>query len=260
MTVSPAKPYLELRRLAISAIATTWLATLAGCSTMVQAPEGSATSQPPATQPPIKLSENDVFFHERVFRVGSRYWSGMCGYTIHGNHDSTQVPRPEWAISIDEFMDRDTPVVRVRAVAFEVVSKERDSPRRPRPPIKALTFTLAGEREPLTAHIVGQPSGDNAVEATLETPLAQELLEAFYDAQPIKISLTYQDDATEVLEVHAWADRRKFTGLNGYLHQCLQRLDPVPAGVKEVKYKLVSPGSGYGFGFESPNSNTAPWD
>ncbi len=228
---------------------------------MTQAPGGSATSQPPATQAPIQLSMNDVLFHERVFSVGSRYSSGMCGYTIHGNFDSRQVPRPEWAISIDESMERDTPVVRVRAVAFEVVSRERDSPRKPHPPITALTFTLEGEREPLTAHIVGSTGKMNAITATLEAAPTQSLLEAFYDgAQPIRISLTYQDGATQVLEVRSWSDHRQFRGVNGYLHQCLERLVPVPAGVKEIKYTLVSPGRAYGFGFESPNTETAPWD
>ncbi len=234
--------------------------SFAGCSTMMQAPAGSATSQPPSTQSPIKLSGNDVVFHERVFSVGSRYWSGMCGYTIHGNYDSRRVPRPEWAISIDELVDGDAPVVRVSAVAFEVVSRERDSSRQLRPPITALTFTLEGEREPLTADIGGRTSGDNVVEATLETAAAQGLFAALYEARPIKISLTYQNGMTDLLEVRSWADRRQFTGLNGYLHQCLERLDPVPAGVKELRYKLVSSGRGYGFGYESPNSNTAPWD
>ncbi len=184
----------------------------------------------------------------------------MCGYTIHGNYDARQVPRPEWAISIDELVDADTPVVRVRAAAFEVVSPERDSPRQPCPPITALTFTLEGEREPLTAHIGGRTSGDNVVEGTLETASAQGLFTAFYEARPIKISLTYPNGATELLEVRGWADRRQFTGLNGYLHQCMERLDPVPVGVKELRYTLVSSGRAYGFGFESPNSNTVPWD
>ena len=100
----------------------------------------------------------------------------------------------------------------------------------------------------------------NAVTATLETAPAQRLLEAFYEARPVRISLAYQDGASEVLAVRNWSDLRQFTGRNGYLHQCLEHLNTVPAGVKEVQYTLVSPGRGYGFGFESPNSNTAPWD
>lgn len=244
----------------IAGCAAAWLATLAGCTGVALTSEGNATSKPPATRPPIRLSENDVLFHERVFRIGSRYWSGMCGYMIRGNYDSRQVPRPEWAISIDELMDRDTPVVRVRAVAFEVTSNGSEAPRKARSPITALTFAVEGEREPLTARIIGRPSEGNVVEAALETAPAQKLLEALYDAQSIEISVTYQDAATEVLEVRGWVDHRQFTGLNGYLHQCLERLDPVPAGVKELSYTLVSPGRAYGFGFESPNSNTAPWD
>jgi len=257
---SPAKSCCDLRRGAGRALATAWIATLAGCTSLGPAPGQGTVSQPPSTQPRVSLSRNDVLFRERVFSVGSRYWSGMCGFTIHGNYDSGQVPRPEWTISIEELMDGDTPVVRVRAARFEVMSKEGNHARKPSAPITALTFAREGEREPLIGHIVGPPSRTNAITATLETAAGQRLLEAFYDARPVTISLTYQDGATEALEVRNWSDLRQFTGLNGYLHQCLEHLNPVPPGAREVTYTLVSPGRAYGFGFEAPNSDTAPWD
>jgi hypothetical protein len=260
MTSFPTQPSVGLRRRAVSAVAVVCSAIVAACSATGQAPGEQAPGRNAPSQSAVSLSRNDVLFNEHVFRVGSRYWSGMCGFTIHGNYDSRQVPRPEWAISIDELMDGDTPVVRVHAAKFEVVSEARDSPRKPLAPITALAFTLKGEQAPLVAQFAAEGGRTNAMTATLETTAAQRLLEAFYGAQPIKISLTYQDGASEVLNVRNWSDLRQFTGLNGYLHQCLERLNTVPDGVKEIKYTLVSPGRAYGFGFESPNSNTAPWE
>jgi len=227
---------------------------VAACSTVQPAPAENAPSQA------LSLSRNDVLFHERVFSVGPRYWSGMCGFAIHGNYDSRQVPRPEWAISIDEVMDRGAPVVRIHAAKFEVVSGGWDSPRKPLAPITALAFTFEGEQELPAAQIVAEGGKTNAITATLETAPGEKLLYAFYDTRPVRISLTYQDGTSEVLNVRNWSDLRQFTGLNGYLHQCLEHLNTVPEGVKETEYTLVSPGRSNGFGFEATNANTAPWD
>ncbi len=219
-----------------------WIATLVGSSAMAQAPEGSA--QPPGTSPHIMLLRNDVTFSERYFRVGSRYWTATCGYAILGNHLSPEVPRSEWAITVDEVMRGDTPIVRVRAVAFQVVSQERNGLVKERPPITALSFTLKGGGEPLIARIAGRRSGVNAINATLETAPAQRLFEAFYDAEPIEISVTYQDGAVEVLEVRNWSESEIAAGFN-YLHRCLENLHPAPAGAHYFIYALSSgPGRG----------------
>ena len=244
-----------LRHRAVRLVAAAWSAmVVVACSTT------EPTSAEHAPSQAVTLSRNDVLFHERVFSVGSKYWSGMCGFAIHGNYDSRQVPRPEWEISIDELMDRDAPVVRIHAAKFEVVSGGWDSPRKPLAPVTALVFTFEGEPELPAAHIVAEGGTPNAIAATLETAPGEKLLDAFYDAQPVRISLTYQDGASEVLNVRNWSDLRQFTGRNGYLHQCLQHLNTVPDGVKETEYTLVSPGRSNGFGFEAINANTAPWD
>lgn len=231
----------------IRLLVTASLATLVGCSVVTQAPGQTGMARAPESQLPVKLSADDVYFHEHVFEIESHYWTGMCGYMIHGNYHSTQVPRPEWAISVDEFMDGKTPVVGVRAVALEVLSKGR----KVRPPIVALSFTPEGAREPVMSHIMGPPDKFNVVTARLETAPAQALLEAYYYGQPIRISLTYQDGRTELLEVRGLGDRGDFTALSGYLHQCLEHLHEIPAGVTGFDYTLQG-GSGEGvFGIES---------
>ncbi len=57
-------------------------------------------------------------------------------------------------------MEGNVPVVQVAAGAFEVVSKEPNAFRKPRAPITALRFTLEGEREPLTAQLIGPAEQD----------------------------------------------------------------------------------------------------
>lgn len=229
--------------LCLAAVGNCLGAMLGGCAATAQVPEASATSQLSGLRPPIELLQNDVSFYERLFPAGPyKNWSGMCGFVIQGNLRSQEIPRPQWLIDIAEFMDGDKHVVGVRAMAFDVVSNARDAPRRPRSPITALSFTFDGESEPLAAHIIGQ-TGRDPMAATLETAPGRKLLEAFYDAQPIRISLTHQDGATEMLEVRNWADRGDYVGLNGYLHQCLEHLRAVPPGATESTYTLSSPDS-----------------
>jgi hypothetical protein len=209
------------------------LATLAGCSTFAQVP--------PGMPPPVRLSVNDVYFDSHEFKVGTQTWNGMCGYTIQGNYRSGEVPRPEWAINIDEVVEDGTPVVRVRAGAFEVVSRGRDAPRKPRPPITAISFMFKGERAPLAAPIVAGTDQADTVEARLAAGPGQKLLEAIYDTQPIFVSLSYADGARDALEVRSWSDHEIFWGPNGYLHQCLEHLRPVPAGVKVTDHSFAPP-------------------
>jgi len=128
------------------------------------------------------------------------------------------------------------------AGAFEVVSKEPNAFRKPRPPITALRFTLEGEREPLTAQLIGQPSRINVVRAALEIAPAKELLAALHDAQEITISLSYLDGASDTLILRNWVPPLyvppslvpvnagdAISGIN-FLHSCLERLGPVPGG------------------------------
>jgi len=171
---------------------------------------------------------------------------------IQGNSYSWRVPRPEWVISVYEVMDKDTPVVRVEAAAFRVLSNDRKAPVEPHPPIIALTFTPKGRGEPMTANIIGQPNRmSGEINATLETAPAQRLFKAFSWGDPIEISLTYQDGATDMLEVRNWYVATDFSyyvdkgrsyldrGPEGdYFHECLKSLRPGPAGVRYVVNEL----------------------
>jgi len=215
-------------------LGTIWLATLAGCSTVV-----------PGTPSHIRLDHNDVSFYQYRFEEEPGVWkNATCGYLIQGNSHSWQVPRSEWVISVYEVMDSNTPVVRVELAAFRVVSNDRKVAVERRPPITALTFTLKDQGNPLTATIIGQPARlSDEINATLETALAQELFKAFYRGEPVEISLTYQDGATEVLEVRNWyvasapfviddGPPAVASPIGDYFHECLSSLHPAPAGVR----------------------------
>jgi hypothetical protein len=223
----------------IRLLATAWLATVAWCSTEVGASVESPSPEPLVTPPPITLSPNDVSFYEHIFGPEFHVWNrtATCGYQILGNSQSRRVPRPGWAISIDEVMDNDTPFVRVRGASFRVVTKDGKPSVETRPPIRALAFTLKAGGEPLITRIVGRPNADNSINGILETAPAQQLLEAFYNAQPIAVSLTYQDGATEVLEVRNWKPGASDDGFE-YLPQCLKNLHPLLPGVRYFVYEL----------------------
>ncbi len=195
----------------------------------------SGTAQTPAAAPPaaapVKLSENDVWFQWRVAKTGTKYQETMCGFHIEGNHLSGEVPRPEWDLNIDQLPADGQVVVGVSAGAFLVTSKDRHQDRQPRPPIVALSFTVAGDAAPISARIVGQPLAANAIRALIDTDAGARLFAAFYDAQPVTISIAYQDGAADQLLVENWKDRSKFASdKNGYLHQCQEGLrKAVPA-------------------------------
>jgi hypothetical protein len=244
---------LEASAMNICPVAAACLATLAGCSTVA-----------PGTPPHTALSQDDVSFYEYSFEQKPHVWNNAtCGFMIQGNSYSWQVPRPEWAISVYEVMDKDTPVVRVEAAAFRVVSNDRKAPVETRPPITAMTFMLKGRGEPLTANIVGEPNGlSGEINATLETAPAQGLFKALSWGKPIEVSLTYQDGATDMLEVRNWYVARDFyyyvdkgrsyldRGPEGdYFHECLKSLRPGPAGVRYVVNELgplpIISGSGF---------------
>jgi hypothetical protein len=238
----------------IRLIATASLAALAGCSTVA-----------PGTPSHTRLSPFDVSFYGYSFEEKPHIWNNAtCGFLIRGNHYSWQVPRPEWTISVYEVMDNATPVVRVEAAAFRALTGDRKAPVEPRAPITALAFTLGGHGEPLTADIVGAPSGPSGeINATLETVPAQALFKAFSLGEPVEISLTYQDGATDVLEVRNWYVATSFYypgqvysdhgPRDGYFLECLRSLRPAPAGVRYVVNELGPlPPPGAGIAWWSP--------
>jgi hypothetical protein len=183
-----------------------------------------------SAEAPIQLSPNDVAFTWQLTKSGVKYKSTLCGFRILGNHLSRDLPRSEWDLNIDQVIVDDMRIAGISAGAFQVLSNERKKDRTPRPPIVALSFAFAGEPQPVPARIVGAPNADNAIRAMLETQPATRLFAALYSAQPIMISLSYQDGSSDVLQVQGWQDRSKFAGeKNGYLQQCMHDLGPSPA-------------------------------
>lgn len=230
----------------IRPIAIVSLAALAGCSAVVP-------GAPPETPSRTRLSQDDVSFYEYSFEEKPRIWNNAtCGFLIQGNSDSWHVPSPGWTLSVYEVMDNGTPVVRVEAAAFRVLSHDQKAPVEPRAPITALAFTLKGRGEQLTANITGEPSRlSGEITATLETAPAQGLFKALSRGDPVEISLTYQDGATDVLQVRNWYVARGYYyfvdkgrgylergPIGDYFHDCLKSLRPGPAGVRYVVNQL----------------------
>jgi hypothetical protein len=81
---------------------------------------------------------------------------------------SSDVPRPEWDLNIDQ-LPADDNVIVVSAGALLVTSKDKHQDRQPRPPIVALSFTVAGNAEPINARIVGPLSAVNAIRAVIDS-------------------------------------------------------------------------------------------
>jgi hypothetical protein len=225
-----------LCRLAPGAI----LAALATAASMAQAPPAASPGPAPAATP-IELSQNDVFFISRWFRgTQTRTYSALCGFAVHGNYGSHDVPRPEWEINIQALMAGTGPVVAVSAGAFEVVDKDPKAARQPRAVISALTFTVEGVAEPVSAQIVGQPPNDHVIKALVANEPAQKVLGGFYDGALITIRLGYQDGSSEVLTVRNVQDRGRLSGFKGYYPHCMELLHPLPPGAPSA-YRINSP-------------------
>jgi hypothetical protein len=219
-------------------LATVWIATLSGCSTTVQAPEESAGQASSPVHLVIAVSPHDLAFYSHSGLIESRYRNATCGYTILANHSARQFPRPEWAISVYEVIDKDAPAVRVEAAAFRVTSRDRQAPVEARAPITALTFTLKGTGTTLVANIVQSNGPSGGINAMLQTAPAQVLMKALYYGYPVEISLTHQDDTTDLLEVRNWSSPSVDWKL-GYFQQCMYDLYPVQAGARYFLYELV---------------------
>jgi hypothetical protein len=106
--------------------------------------------------------------------------------------------------------------------------------------ISALSFTVAGVAEPVSAQILGQPGSDHVIKALLANEPAHKLLGGFYDGSPITITLGYQDGSTEVLKVHNVQDRGRLSGFKGYYPHCMELLHPLPPGAPSA-YRINSP-------------------
>jgi hypothetical protein len=216
------------------------LAALATAACVAQAPPPASPGPAPAATP-IELSQNDVFFISRWFRgTQTKTWSALCGFAVHGNYGSHDVPRPEWELNLQALVAANGPVVAVSAGAFEVVSKDPKAARQPRAVISALSFTIDGVAEPVSAQIVGQPGNDHVIKALVATEPAQKLLGGFYEGALITITLGYQDGSGEVLKVRNVQDRGRLSGFKGYYPHCMDLLHPLPPGAPSA-YRINSP-------------------
>lgn len=216
------------------------LAALVSAASVAQAPPAASAGAAPSAAP-IELPQSDVFFISRWFRgTETKTYSALCGFAVHGNYGSHEVPRPEWEINIQALMAGSGPVVAVSAGAFEVVNKDPKAARQPRAVIGSLTFAVEGVAEPVNAQIVGQPGSDHVIKALLANEPAQKLLGGFYDGALITITLGYQDGSAEALKVRNVQDRGRLSGFKGYYPHCMELLHPLPPGAPSA-YRINSP-------------------
>ena len=186
-------------------------------------------------QVPVVLNSDDVYF---VFRPAVQSYTstgsniehqapaspvGLCGFSIHGNHNSWSNPRVEWDLNIAELMAGTTRVAGISAGTFDVVGKVR----KPRSPIVELGFLIKGESEAISAEIVGSPNADNGIKAMLDTAGASKLFTAFSDTKLVTISLKYADNTADLLQIRGWHDWRSTGGgKNSYFNACLRGYIP----------------------------------
>jgi hypothetical protein len=172
---------------------------------------------------PIRLSDEDLYFVARPVYKGA----GMCGFQIRGNHRSREIPRSEWDLNIDKIVAGDLQVDGITAGAFDVLTSDRKTARKPRSPIVSMSFAVKGDSQIIATRIVGAPSADNGVKGMMEPEPAARLFTALLNGKEIQISLSYQDGTSEALQIHGLVDRRKFgRGKNNLLDECLHGRAP----------------------------------
>lgn len=189
-----------------------------------------------AAQNPVLLSSDDLYFSAALAKKPVATRTGatdsmanaptvLCGFQIRGNHRSRANPRVEWDMNIDEISTNAGRVAGVTAGVFDVAGHERKA----RPAIVNLSFSIEGNAQPIPALIVGAPNADNGIKALLETDSADQLFAALSnDAHLITIALTYADSSSDVLQIRANHDWRKFGGeKNSMFNQCLRGHTPV---------------------------------
>ena len=174
-----------------------------------------------AAQSPVTLESEDVFFQFiPAHRSPTANVSGVCGFSIRGNHRSRANPRPEWDINIDEISAGDRHVAGISAGAFEVDGQKRI----PKPPIVSIVFAIEHDPEQIPAQIVGSPNSDNAIKAMLDTEPANRLFTAFSDANVIIINLEYAGGASDHLLIRGWHDSAR--GKNSQFAECMRGFTP----------------------------------
>jgi hypothetical protein len=175
-----------------------------------------------------KLAEKPAWISHDTSTVHAR--TGLCGYNIRGNHRNSANPRVEWDINIDAIHADSGWVSGISAGAFDVVGKERT----PKPPIVALTFSVTGDPQPISARIVGLPNADNAIKALVETEPANRLFAGLTgDEHLVTITLKYQDDTIDVLQIRGFSDGT-YGGKNSKFSNCLRGYTQAVPGVRPI--------------------------
>ena len=181
-------------------------------------------------QSPILLDADDVYFQFRPAIKHAPDAVGLCGFQIRGNHYSRKDPHVEWDLNIDELLAGDQHVAGISAGTFDVVGRKRTG----RSPIVEMVFAIAGETDPIPAHIVGAPNQDNGIRAVLDTAPAGKLFSAFSEARPITINLKYGDSSADSLEVRGWHDFKR-SGKNSNFALCLKGYTPEIRNLRPIK-------------------------
>ena len=174
------------------------------------------TSSMVGAQSVVKLNMSDIYFEWRPLPKGS----AMCGFGIYGNHLSSQNPKIEWDLHVDEVVSGAERLAGVSAGTFSVSGKTRN----PRAPITDLSFSLEDYPTPIEARLVGVPNETNGVRGTLDLETATKLFYALSNAHQIVATLKYADGSSEVLQFAGFRDAHG--GKNSDFEDCLRGRTP----------------------------------
>jgi hypothetical protein len=174
------------------------------------------TSSMVGAQSVVKLNMSDIYFEWRPLPKGS----AMCGFGIYGNHLSSQNPKIEWDLHVDEVVNGAERLAGISAGTFNVSGKTRN----PRAPITDLSFSLEEYPTPIEARLVGVPNETNGVRGTLDLDTATKLFYALANAHQIVATLKYADGSSEVLQFAGFRDAHG--GKNSDFEDCLRGRTP----------------------------------
>lgn len=169
-----------------------------------------------AAQDVVKLNMSDIYFEWRPLSKKS----AVCGFSIYGNHSSSQDPRIEWDLHVDEVVNGAERVAGISAGTFNVSGKTRS----PRPAVTELSFSLADDPTPIVARIVGPPNQSNGVRGILDPEPAKKLFYALSNEHHIVATLKYADASAEVLQFAGFRDPHG--GKNSDFEDCLRGRTP----------------------------------
>lgn len=164
----------------------------------------------------VNLNMSDIYFEWRPMPKGS----ALCGFGIYGNHLSSQDPKVEWDMHVEEVVNGSERVAGVSAGTFNVSGKTRN----PRSPVTDLAFSLEDYPNPIVAHLIGAPNGANGVRGSLDSEPAVKLFYALSNGHHIVATLKYADGSSDVLKFAGYRDVHG--GKNSDFADCLRGRTP----------------------------------